>query len=257
MIRLGPGGTNGLGYIEGLNEIHRLGLNALEVEFTYGVRMKKEEAVVVGKLAKKLDISLSIHAPYYINLCSDEKEKITASKQRIIESCDRAELLGAAYVVFHAGFYQKKTAKETYGLIKEQLLDLNDTIRSNGWKVMLAPETTGKPSQFGSLSELLKLREETKCHITVDFAHLKARLQGNIDYDDIMKDIKLIGHVHSHFSGIEWTEKGEKRHIITTEEALKPLLSSIVKHKLDVTIINESPDPFIDSVKAKEIIGKL
>ena len=72
-----------------------------------------------------------------------------------------------------------------------------------------------------------------------------------------MKEIKSIGHIHSHFSGIEWTEKGEKRHIITTEDALKPLLSSIVKHKLDVTIINESPDPLGDSVKAKRIIEKI
>jgi deoxyribonuclease IV len=257
VIRLGPGGTSGLGYVEGLNEIKRLGLNALEVEFTYGVRMKKEEAAAIGKLAKKQDISLSIHAPYYINLCSDEKEKVVASKQRIIESCDRAVLLGAGYVVFHAGFYQKKTPEDTYELIKEQILELNDTIKSNNWKVMLAPETTGKGSQFGSLAELLKLKEETKCHMTVDFAHLKARLQGKIDYDDVMKEIKSIGHVHSHFSGIEWTQKGEKRHIITTEEVLLPLLSSIVKHKLDVTIINESPDPFSDSVKAKNILHKI
>ena len=107
-IRLGPGGTGGLGYIEGLNHAKKLGLTALEVEFTYGVRMQNDSASEIGKLAKELGISLSIHAPYYINLCSEEDVKIAASKKRILESCEKASYLGAKYIVFHAGFYQKK-----------------------------------------------------------------------------------------------------------------------------------------------------
>jgi deoxyribonuclease-4 len=257
MIRLGPGGTSGLGYIDGLKEIKRLKLSALEVEFTYGIRMSRDDAEEIGRLAKKLDVMLSIHAPYYVNLASDEKPKVKASVQRIMQSCDRASFLGARYVVFHAGFYQKKTEEQTYDLVKEQILVMQDTIKENSWKVKLAPETTGKPSQFGSLQELLRLRKETGCHLTVDFAHLRAREQGKIDYDEIMKQLKNIGHIHSHFSGIEWTEKGERRHLITKEDVIRPLLQSVLRHKLDITIINESPDPFGDAVKTRELLEKL
>ena len=84
MILFGPGGTAGLGYDDGIKEISKLGLGALEVEFTYGVRMLNEEAKKIGLLAK--NISLSIHAPYYINLNSLENQKIGASRTRILQS---------------------------------------------------------------------------------------------------------------------------------------------------------------------------
>lgn len=257
MILLGPGGTAGLGYVKGLEEIKNQGLTALEVEFTYGVRMENAEAQEVGKLAKKYGITLSIHAPYYINLVSEDKAKIAASKKRILDSCERAESMGAKYVVFHAGFYQKKSAEETFNLIRDEINNLLDTIKKNKWKVKLAPETTGKESQFGSLSELLQLKKETGCHLTVDFSHLSARQAKVIDYDETIKKLKGIGHIHSHFSGIEWTAKGEKRHIITTEEWLRPFLSSVVRNKLDITIINESPEPILDSVKAKTLLTNI
>ena len=105
MIRIGPGGLSGLSYEEGLKKIHKLNLNCLEIEFTYGVHMKNDDAIKIGKLAKKLGISLSVHAPYYINLCTEDPEKLVASKKRIMDSVVRAELMGASVVVFHPGFY--------------------------------------------------------------------------------------------------------------------------------------------------------
>ena len=255
MIRLGPGGTAGLGYKQGLKEISRLGLNALEVEFTYGVRMSNEEAKKIGALAKKLDISLSVHGPYYINLASFEKPKIYASKTRILQSCERAHHLGAKYVVFHAGFYQKKSKEEIYEIIKEQVIDLQNTIKQRKWNVELALETTGKATQFGDLDELMKMRQETGSNLTVDFSHLLAR-EGKIDYDEVFNKIKSLKHIHSHFSGIEYTEKGERRHVLTEDDRIKTLISEVIKRNVDITIINESPDPFGDSVKTKRIVEK-
>lgn len=256
-ILLGPGGTAGLGYTEGLNYAKKLGLTALEVEFTYGVRMQDDEAAKIGKLAKQLGISLSIHAPYYINLCSAEKEKIAASKERILQSCQKAHFLGACYVVFHAGFYQRKSAEETYQTIKESIMDLQNSISKNKWDVALAPELTGKPTQFGDIDELLRLKKETGCHLCIDFAHYKARANGKYDYVKLMEKIKSIGHIHAHFSGIEWTAKGERRHLVTESKDIKELMQYLSKYKIDATIINESPDPFGDSVKTKEILSSL
>lgn len=248
-IKFGPGGTAGLGYVEGLNKIHELGLSALEVEFTYGVRMSNSEAKSVGDLAKKLNISLSVHGPYYINLASKEKAKIAASIKRILDSCERAHHMGASPVVYHSGFFQKEDPKAIREKIIENTSFIMDKIKSNNWKTTIAPELTGKPTQFGSVDELLDLKNETGCDITIDFAHQKARNNGHIDYDDLFLKLKNIPHIHSHFSGIVWTPKGERNHILTDENDIKELLFFIKKYNKNGTIINESPDPIGDAKK--------
>ncbi len=256
IIKIGPAGTSGSGYIEGLNKCKELNLEALEVEFTYGVKMTNSQAKEIGNLAKKNNVSLSVHAPYYINLASLERKKVGASKKRILDSCERAHYLGAKYVVFHAAFYQKFNNEECYKIVKKEIIEMNNVIRKNKWDVILAPETTGKKSQFGDIDELLKLRKDTNCEFCVDFAHIKAR-NGKIDYDELFKKLKHIKHIHSHFSGIEWTAKGERRHLLTKEEDIRELLKSIKKYKKNATIINESPDPWQDSIKTQKILSEL
>lgn len=255
-VKFGPAGS-GTSSIDGLNEVSKLGFDAVEVPFTYGVRMSNEEAKKRGKVAKEVNLDLSVHAPYYINLASEEKEKIEASKKRILRSCERAHNLGAKYIVFHAAFYVKRTKEEVYKMVKSAIIELQKTIKRNKWNVILAPETTGKGSQFGDLDELLKLKKETGCHLTVDFSHIKARNNGKIDYTEIFKKLKPVKHIHAHFSGIEFTKKGERRHIITTKEDLLPLLKAVKSAKADITIINESPDPIGDTLKAKKLFKSL
>lgn len=257
MIRLGPAGTAGLGYEEAFKAVSELGLTALEVEFTYGVRMTPGLAKEVGALAKRCGISLSVHGPYYINLASLETAKIAASEKRILDSCHRAHLLGAKYVVFHAGFYQQRDKDDIYHLMAERISGLNRAIRQKGWKVTLAPELTGKPTQFGDLDELTRLKEDTGCHLCIDFAHWKARTQGRLSYADMFSQLKGLKEIHAHFSGIEYTEKGERRHQITPEKELRELLESALGFKGPMTIINESPDPVGDSVNALRILRTL
>ncbi len=253
MIRVGPAGSEGKGNLAGVKKVARMGLDCMEVEFTYGVRMRIEEAERVGALAGEKGIVLSVHAPYYINLASDEKEKVIASKKRILDSCERAHALGARNVVFHAGFYQKKTAAKTYALIKKAIVKIQDEISKKKWKVTLCPETTGKPSQFGSLEEILRLMNETGCGITVDFSHLFARQQGEIDYAGLLKI--LPNKFHAHFSGIEYGPKGERKHIVTKKKFFEPLAAELAKRKLEVTLINESPQPFKDAAMMKRVLA--
>ena len=255
MIRIGPAGSGGLGNLEGIRKVARMKLDCMEVEFAYGVRMSLEDAREVGALAKEKGITLSVHAPYYINLASDEKEKIVASKQRILDSCERAAVFDARCVVFHAGFYQKKTAEQTYRLIKKAILEIQGKIKKNKWKVQLCPEITGKPSQFGSVEELLKLKKETGCGICVDFAHLYAREQGNIDYEKILR--KLPKKLHAHFSGIEYGPKGERKHLRTTRKFFEPLAKALLETKRDVSLICESPQPYKDAAMMKRVINTL
>jgi deoxyribonuclease-4 len=255
MIKIGPAGSGGLGNLEGVRKVARMGLDCMEVEFTYGVRMGVDDARKIGALAEKKGIVLSVHAPYYINLASDDKEKIFASKIRLMDSCERAHALGAPCVVFHAGFYQKKTAKQTYELIKKAILEIQDGVKKRKWKVHLCPEITGKPSQFGSVEEIRRLMKDTGCGITVDFSHLYARQQGKIDYAKLLR--KLPKKFHAHFSGIEYGEKGEKKHVVTKKKFFEPLVKELIKRKLDITLINESPQPYKDAAMMKKVLQKL
>lgn len=255
MIRVGPAGSSGLGNLKGVLRVAEMGLDCMEVEFTYGVRMDIKAAQAVGQLAKEKGVLLSVHAPYYINLASEEKEKLAASKKRILDSCQRAHHLGACNVTFHAGFYQTRTAEETYARIKKAMVGLQNRIARRRWQVTLCPEITGKPSQFGSLEELLHLKKDIGCGITVDFSHLYARHQGDVDYERILK--KLPQKFHAHFSGIEYGPKGEKKHIRTTKKFFEPLARQLVKRNPDIAIICESPKPYEDAVMMKRVIQNL
>ncbi len=141
--------------------------------------------------------------------------------------------------------------------IKERIKEIQKEIKKNKWDVKLAPEITGKINVFGNLDEILRLVKETGCSFCIDYAHLKARNQGKLDYDEIFGKVKKFKHLHCHFSGINYTKKGERNHLLTKESEIKELAKEIMKRKLGVTIINESPDPLGDSIKTKKIFEKL
>jgi len=259
MIRFGPAGLGGVKEaVFNLEKFAELGLRACEIAFTYGVYMKesqKKEIKEIRDTAKKLDIKLSIHAPYWINLNSREKKKVEESKNRILHSCKIGHLLGAKLVVFHPGYYGGMDEKLTYNNIKKQILDIQREIKKNKWNIKLAPETTGKVNVFGKEEEILKLVEETKCSFALDFAHLLARSRGKMSYKEMIKKVRKFKTIHAHFSGINWGEKGERSHKATPESELKKLLMVLPKNK-DITIINESPNPVKDSVKALRIYSR-
>ena len=254
-IRIGPAGSDGLGPLKGVEKVAGLGLECMEVEFTYGVRLKPDAARAVGDLARRKRIILSVHAPYYINLASEEKVKLAASKQRILDACHRAHLMGARNVVFHAGFYQERTPQDTFARIHSAVEALLDVIGKRGWHVRLCPEITGKPSQFGSLDELKRLKRLTGCSLCVDFAHLFARQQGDLDWHDLLR--KLPKRLHAHFSGIEYGPKGEKKHCDTSPEFFEPLAEAMLKRGVHATLICESPRPYEDAMMMQDIVSRL
>jgi len=186
VIRFGPGGLGPVKEaISNLEEFHKLGIKACEVEFTYGIYIHEKDAQVIAKKAKELDIKLSIHAQYWINLNSEEKVKIEQSKKRILDCCKIGHLLGSGdkvNIVFHPGFYGKKDKEESYHIIKEAILDLQEHIKKNSWNVELCPETTGKLNVFGSVEDIFRLVKDTKFSFTIDFAHLLARSNGKLSY---------------------------------------------------------------------------
>ncbi len=255
MIRFGPAGLGPVKEAEErLEKYHCLGLRACEIAFTYGVYIKKEEdALRIGKRARELDIELSIHAPYWVNLNSSEKAKREATKKRILDCCKIGELLNAKVVVFHPGFYGKNKS-EAFSVICGGVREIMDSIRKNGWKIKIAPETMGKVNVFGSVEEVSQLVKETGCGFCIDFAHVLAR-EGRVDYEKI-KRLFPQKEWHCHFSGIVYGEKGERHHVSTSREAWVGLLKNLPGDK-DIRIINESPTLVEDSVEGLKIFERM
>ncbi len=256
-IIFGPAGlgpTNEAG--KNLETYHKLGLMACEIAFTYGVYIKEKKAKEIRKIAEKLGIHLSIHAPYFINLNSPDKAKVENSKKRILKCLEIGTLLGAKYVVFHAGFYGKDTKEKSYETIKNNLTQIEKIRKERGFTPRLAPETMGKVNVFGSPDEIARLVKDTGCSACIDFAHILARSGGDYKFKETLDLFKNLSDFHIHFSGIVYGEKGEIKHKKTSEEELEKLIRALPKNK-NVVVINESPDMLNDSVAGKNRYEKI
>jgi len=253
VIKFGPTGIGPVKEaISNLEAYSKLGMKAAEVLFTYGVYIKKDEdAIDIGKAAKKFGIQLSIHAQYWINLNSKEVEKIEASKKRILQCCEVGHLLGAKRVVFHPGFYSGMKSEEAAVKIKEGILEMQKVVKKNKWSIELCPEVMGKVNVFGSIDEVADLVKATGCGFCIDIAHVLARY-GKYEFDAIEKAFPR-KKWHVHFSGIEYGEKGEKKHKVTPVEEWKKVLKFLKGLDKEVVIICESPDALNDSVVALKL----
>lgn len=259
-IKIGPAGLGPVKTAtEVLEQYHEKGLTECELAFTYQVYIKDpEDAKEIGKRAKELGINLTIHAPYFVNLNSDKKETIEASKQRILRCVERGHQLGATKVVFHPGYYGKDRSEEgkkkAYENVKKAVKEMEEKRKEQGWTTKLAPEVMGKINVFGSPEEISQLVEDTGCSFCIDFAHLLAR-EGKVDYEKIAKLFPWKDW-HVHFSGIVYGEKGEKHHKNLEDGQWEELLKNIPENK-KVTIACESPDLVGDAEKGVKALGKL
>ena len=264
-IKIGPAGLGPVKTAEKiLKEYKKFGFGNAEISFTHSVYMKEPDAIRIGKLAKEQGIDLSIHGQYFVNLNSPEKEKIAASKQRILKCCEIGHALGAKSIVFHAGFYgpkypkaddegKKQIEEDTFQNTKNNIIEMMGVIKEKKWDVELCPETMGKINVFGSVEEIARLVNETGCGFCIDFAHILAR-DKKVDYKRII-DAFPQDKWHCHFSGIEYTEKGERNHINLETGQWKELFDNLPGDR-DITIVCESPNRIEDSVEGIGILGK-
>lgn len=253
MIQIGPSGLGGVKEAEdNLDALAKLGIKACEVAFTYSVYIDKQDALRIGKKAKKLGIKLSVHASYFINLNSADIKKQEASMRRILNCAEICHYLGADRVVFHAGFYGKNK-EQAFEVIKNNLIKMLDVVKKNKWDVELCVETMGKINVFGSVGEVSRLVDETGCGFCIDFSHVLARY-GKVDFNRIKKLFPR-NKWHCHFSGIEYGDKGEKRHIKTEVKYWEYLLKNLkdIEKDKDIRIINEAPEPIQDALVGIEV----
>ncbi|NWF87183.1 TIM barrel protein [Candidatus Bathyarchaeota archaeon] len=250
------------------------GLDAFEYQAVrWGTKpqMKMEDAEKLALEANKNDVLLSLHGSYFINFCG-EKAIVEASKKRLIACAVAAEWMKAYVVVFHPGFYGKKLKREALASCAKALKETVVGMKGLGIEdVKIGPEVMGKHAQLGSLDEVLSLCEKVEqTQPVIDWAHLHARDKGRLrtadDFRRIVDEIEkrlgaeVVKDLHCHFTKIEFTSKGERRHHILDEKRYGPdfrmLAKVIAEYHLKPVIISESPILDLDAIKMRDIVKK-
>ena len=247
-------------YKNAFNDLKNLGLNGLEIEFVRGVNISASNIKKVVDLAKPNAMVLTAHAPFYVNLNSQEEEKTIASINRVIETARMAKTLGLYSIVFHAAYYMGQDKEIVYQKVKAGFEQIMNTVKNEENAVFVRPETTGKATQWGDVDEVIRLSKEFENVLPcIDFSHLYARTIGqNNTYDEFCLILEKIGNelgdyalnnFHAHIAGIEFTSKGERRHLnlIESEFNYKDLLKAMKKFNLKGVVVCESPNIEVDA----------
>lgn len=259
-LRFGTGGTplsaKDRGIEAGIKRLVELELDHLEVEFVHGVRITQAAAEKAGKLARERGITLTCHGPYYINLNSEEADKRVASVRRILETARAAHWLGAKSITFHPAFMLKNPESEVHAVVRQALESILETLEREGiTDVRVSPELTGKESQYGSLKHLLALATELPgIHPCIDFSHYHARTGGaQNSYPEFCATLEAIRtalgrpaleQLHIHVSGINYTAKGERNHLVLKESDLEfeALVKALRDFEVGGWLVCESPN---------------
>lgn len=262
-IIFGPGGNSEQYYNDGnkssLNRpkyLHNIGLNGYEYQCNKGVHISMDSAKILGEEAKKYGIHLSIHSQYYVSLSSTEEEKRQKSVEYLLACFRVAKQMGADRIVVHSGSCAKMTRAKAYELSLDTLHRTLTRAKEEGLDgIFLCPEVMGKINQLGDFDEVIKLCTTHEMLLpAIDFGHLNARTLGGLktteDYLVLLKKMeKKLGYdkakiFHCHFSKIEYTNQGEKRHL-TFDDTLfgpeyEPFLEAVHQRNLTPMIICES-----------------
>lgn len=270
--KFGPAGNSNsftqMGYKGSLQVpeyLERMGLDAFEYQCGRGVNIGEDKARELGRLAAEKGITLSLHAPYYISMSSVEEEKRLNSINYILSSARAVDFMGGNRIVVHTGSCGKisrDTALELAIDTMKKALDALDN--ENLGHIHICPETMGKVNQLGTLDEVLALcKIDERLIPCIDFGHLNARDLGYFktkqDYKTVFDKIEnALGYerlcnFHSHFSKIEYTTGGEKRHL-TFEDTVygpdfEPVIDLVVQKNCSPTFICESDGTQAEDVK--------
>lgn len=259
--KFGPAGNAGnfpfKSSVQAPGWLSSLGLDAYEYQCGKGLSIREETARMLGSAAREHGISLSLHAPYFINLANPDPASLKKTVGYIVAACQAADWMGAGRVVIHSGALMKRTRREAMDIAIPSLREVLHACDGAGYgHIALCPETMGKLNQLGDLDEVLELCTlDARLIPTVDFGHLYARSLGELEgHEACARMLDRIQAVlgadrarrfHSHFSKIEFTPKGgEKMHLTFDQQAFgpdpAPLMQEVARRGWSPTFICES-----------------
>ena len=248
-----------------------IGLEALELGWVRAVRVSEDTCAAIKSAGEEQGVSLSVHAPYFINLNADDEEW-PKSRQRLMDAAHYGNLAGATDIIFHPGSYFERPPAEVLEVAIPRLQGCVDELRKADNPVILRPETMGKSAMLGSLEDTLEMSKAIEgVEPCLDFAHLHARPgDGTINtYDEWSRYLEMyskalgkksLKRLHIHLSGIEYGPKGEKNHL-KLEEAdldLEALLRALKDFNCAGRILCESPimeEDALNMLKAWESVS--
>jgi deoxyribonuclease-4 len=243
-----PGGT-----VAGLRQAHALGITAMELEWVQQVPKNEERMAEIRQTAEELGMTLTVHAPYYVNLNAREPDKLAASEKRVLDALCMAQLCGASSVCVHAAFYLGMEPAKAGEQVRRAVTRILRERDRRGVTVNLGVETMGKPTQFGTLEETLELSREFGLYPVIDPAHLHARSNGqwnttaewNQMFDLYQKYLgkKALQNMHMHYSGIAYSAKGERRHLplLQSDARWKDFVKVLRERRIGGVVVCESP----------------
>lgn len=273
MLRFGTSGiprsTSRPGTPHGIRRAHELGLDCLEMAWVNGVTMGEAAADRIAEAARETGLELTAHGPYYVNLCG-AADVIERSVERLLHTARLARRCGARSFCFHAGFYQTLAPAEADRMVREGLGAITRRLRSEGVSVDVRPELTGKPTQVGSLDEILGWSESIEgVRPCVDFSHQVARHGGAFNtYREFGETLERIGdrlgrgaldRLHIHIAGIEYGPRGERRHLPLRESPFRyrELLRALKDCRVSGWVVCESPAMEDDALHLKRVYRRL
>ena len=249
-------------YSNAFDELDKLNLDGLEVEFVHGVKYSQSTRKAILSKNNKI---ITHHGPYYINLNAKEEDKISASIKRVLDTARAGADLGAYSITYHAAFYLGGSEKEVMKTMIERHKTIIETLQEEHNEIWIRPETTGKRSQWGTLDEIIELSKNfSQILPCIDFAHIHAREDGKFNtYDEFCHILEKLGNelgeialnnFHGHVAGIEYGAKGEKKHLIFEESDFnyKDLLKALKKFDVKGALVCESPNVEIDTKILKD-----
>lgn len=272
-LRFGPAGIPHSTPESGINaaaeEVRRLGLDCMELEFVRQVYLTEKTAKALGEIRKKNDLVFTCHGSYYVNLNAKEKEKVAESRQRILKAAKMAWLAGAYSVTFHASYYLDSTPEQCYDKTKAELKTIVKKLKDEDNKIWVRPETTGKGSQFGTTDEIIRLSQEIEQVMPcIDFSHLHARSAGKEntlkEFEATLEKIEKhlgkegLNNMHIHVSGINYTDKGERNHLNLPDSDMnyKDLVKAWKEYNIKGCVISESPNLEGDALLLQKLWNK-
>lgn len=263
MIKFGPSGNSESFYAQGYSHteqsakfVRDMGLDCFEYSFGRGVRMSEAKAISIGEAFAAQSVEISVHAPYYINFANPSEESAAKSYNYVLDSARVLKLMGGKRCVFHSATQGKLDREEAVALTEERLKVLRDYIYLNGLQdLYFCPETMGKLAQIGTLEEIVRFCKIDPIYLpAVDFGHLNAREQGSLktvgDYRSRLEYMigelgyERVKYFHIHFSKIQYSSKGEVRHLTFADDVygpeFEPLAVALKQLKLEPYVVSES-----------------
>ncbi len=254
----------------GLDRIHTLGLHGVELEYVRGVHYDPVSLSSIRAKALDLNLILSAHAPYYINLNALEKNKIDNSYRYILDTARVLETVGGYSLVFHAGYYLKEDKNEVYSTIRNHLKNILSQIKKESIRVWIRPETMGKHFQFGTIQEIIDLTHDLGHPVLpcLDLSHIHARTTNFNSYNEwhtLLKTLEkelgryALDEMHIHYSGIQYSQQGEIRHLILrkSDARYRELLRILKDFDCKGILVCESPNVEGDCLMLKKIYDSM